>query len=228
MGDEGAPYTVKYVDGSGEDDDEELKWIARAGKALVTYSNGCTYEGEFNSEKQKHGAGVYTWMKLDEESGEAKKVACYEGQYADGKKNGLGKMTFPNGDVYHGEWKDNKFEGEGSYTYAKTKDVYSGAWVAGVKSGNGCYEYGEDKSKLNGLWDAGAFASGEWILEGAGVFSGAFANGKPSGPGTFTFASGVQQDGEYVIPPLGEDEDPEGPRPDPVWVGNAVFSTVAA
>lgn len=64
--------------------------------------------GEFNSEKQKHGDGVYSWMEVDEESGEPKKVASYEGKYSDGKKNGLGKMTFPTGDVYFGEWKDNK------------------------------------------------------------------------------------------------------------------------
>jgi len=42
MGDE-EEYKVVYTDG---DEEEELKWIARAGKALVTYSNGCTYEGQ--------------------------------------------------------------------------------------------------------------------------------------------------------------------------------------
>jgi hypothetical protein len=68
----------------------------------------CYNSGDFNSEKQKHGQGVYNWMQPDEESGEAKKVASYAGSYADGKKNGLGKMIFPNGDVYFGEWKDNK------------------------------------------------------------------------------------------------------------------------
>jgi hypothetical protein len=63
--------------------------------------------GLFNSEKQKHGFGIYTWMEADEDGGQ-KKVAVFEGQYFDGKKHGLGKMTFPNGDVYHGQWKDNK------------------------------------------------------------------------------------------------------------------------
>jgi hypothetical protein len=201
----------------------------------------------------KHGNGMYSWMEPDEESGEAKKVASYEGKYADGKKNGLGKMTFPNGDVYFGEWRDNKvwerrapfsaalvvpqhlsftvccwqIEGEGTYTYVKTKDVYSGSWLAGVKSGNGCYEYGGDQSKLNGAWDKGNFVSGEWIMEGAAVYKGSFVNGAPTGPGSFCFASGATQAGEYVSKPVSEDDDPtDAPRAPPVWSGNAVFSTV--
>jgi hypothetical protein len=116
--------------------------------------------------------------------------------------------------------------GEGTYTYAKTKDVYSGAWDMGIKNGNGCYEYGGDKSKLNGVWEKGSFVSGEWELDGAGVYKGGFANGKPSGPGQFTFSSGVVQSGEYVVPKLGEDED--APRPDPTWSGTSIYSTVAS
>lgn len=65
--------------------------------------------GFFNNEKQKHGHGIYSWIEVDEE-GRPVKVASYEGLYADGMKNGLGKMTYPNGDVYHGEWKDNKVQ----------------------------------------------------------------------------------------------------------------------
>lgn len=44
--------------------------------------------------------------------------ATYEGAYVDGKKAGTGKMTYPNGDVYTGQWKDNAMEGEGTYVYA--------------------------------------------------------------------------------------------------------------
>lgn len=43
--------------------------------------------------------------------------ATYEGTYTDGKKAGTGKMTYPNGDEYTGEWKDNVMEGEGTYVY---------------------------------------------------------------------------------------------------------------
>ena len=43
-------------------------------------------------------------------------------------------------------------EGEGSYTYAKSKDIYSGSWKAGKKHGKGTYEYAKDKSMLTGDW----------------------------------------------------------------------------
>lgn len=228
MGDE-EEYRVKYLDG---DEEDEIKWIARAGKALVTYANGHTYEGEFNTEKLKHGHGVYSWMQMDDDSGELKKIAMYEGSYSNGKKHGVGKMTFPNGDVYHGEWKENKMDGEGTYTYAATKDVYSGSWSQGVKTGVGCYEYGMDKSKLNGVWEKGSFVSGDWVLEGAGVYKGTFSGGKPIGAGTFTFTNGVVQTGEYVAKKSEyedeEEEDPDAPKPDPNWVGTPIYKTVLA
>lgn len=34
--------------------------------------------------------------------------ARYEGMYKDGMRTGFGKMTFPGGDVYEGEWLENK------------------------------------------------------------------------------------------------------------------------
>lgn len=52
---------------------------------------------------------MYTWMKPGGEDDEAPtERAKYEGNYKDGLKCGVGKMTFPNGDIYQGEWLDNK------------------------------------------------------------------------------------------------------------------------
>jgi hypothetical protein len=34
--------------------------------------------------------------------------ARYEGEYKDGLKHGIGKMVYPNKDVYEGEWMENK------------------------------------------------------------------------------------------------------------------------
>ena len=36
----------------------------------------------------------------------------YDGEYKDDKRNGRGKHTYANGDVYDGEWKDDKKKDE--------------------------------------------------------------------------------------------------------------------
>lgn len=36
--------------------------------------------------------------------------ARYEGDYKDGLKHGVGKMVFPNGNIYEGEWFENKVD----------------------------------------------------------------------------------------------------------------------
>lgn len=57
----------------------------------------------------KQGAGIYTWMgPASEEDESLVEKAKYEGNYKDGLKNGVGKMLYPNGDIYEGEWVDNK------------------------------------------------------------------------------------------------------------------------
>ena len=92
---------------------------------------------------------------------------------------------------------------EGTYKYFKTGDIYSGTFVEGLKSGEGCYEYGEDLSKLKGTWDKGVFVTGEWVLKGAGVYTGSFQNGKPAGPGLcFKLAPEMNPDTRHFLPEL--------------------------
>ena len=47
-----------------------------------------------------------------------------------GPWNGQGKLTYKNGDVYEGEWKDGERHGQGKLTY-KNGVVYKGAFVDG-------------------------------------------------------------------------------------------------
>ena len=35
-------------------------------------------------------------------------LARFEGKYKDGHKTGYGRMVYPNGDIYEGEWFENK------------------------------------------------------------------------------------------------------------------------
>ena len=63
--------------------------------------------GYFDAERIKQGQGKYVWMKKGDDDSLSPK-ATYEGNYKDGKRNGFGKMEYPNGDIYEGEWSDNK------------------------------------------------------------------------------------------------------------------------
>ena len=49
----------------------------------------------------------------------------------DGERRGQGKMTFANGDVYEGGWKDGKMSGYGKKIYAEGNKVEEGLWKGG-------------------------------------------------------------------------------------------------
>jgi hypothetical protein len=199
MGDEEAPQCkVEYLD--NPEGPEETNWIKRAGRAKVTYPNGCTFEGTFDTEKVKQGPGVYVWMgPAGGEDESLVEKSRYDGNYKNGLKDGYGKMIYPNGDIYEGMWVENKMEGEGTYTYKKTGDIYSGAWVANSKNGQGRYEFGADFSIFNGIWANGQIQSGSWEFQGAGKYDGQFKLGRPIGSGTFSFPSGLSQVCRYAI-----------------------------
>jgi hypothetical protein len=107
MGDEEPQCKVEYLDLA--EGTEETNWIKRAGKCRVTYPNNEVFEGTYDSEKVKQGYGVYIWMgPASEEDETPTEKARFEGNYKDGLKHGIGKMKYPNGDVYEGEWFENK------------------------------------------------------------------------------------------------------------------------
>ncbi|DAZ98031.1 TPA: hypothetical protein N0F65_004521, partial [Lagenidium giganteum] len=188
-------YTVEYVD----DQPETLKYLKREGQVKITYANGDTYEGAINADRHKQGEGKYIWRKKVEDD-EVKEVAWYEGMYVLGERHGIGKMVFPNGDTYHGEWRRNKMNGDGSYMYANG-DIFSGKFENGIRVGKGTYEFAEDKSLLVGNWSDHAIQDGKWMFKDGGSYVGRFENGKPIGNCLFKFPSGLQQDGEYIKTP---------------------------
>mmetsp|Transcript_33800 Transcript_33800/g.84821 ORF Transcript_33800/g.84821 Transcript_33800/m.84821 type:complete len:607 (-) Transcript_33800:429-2249(-) len=52
----------------------------------------------------------------------------FDGQVYDGKKHGHGTMTFCDGSVYEGEWADGRREGFGVLELANGETVYEGLW----------------------------------------------------------------------------------------------------
>ena len=65
----------------------------------------------------------------------------YDGQWKYHRKDGQGTMKFHNGDVYEGEFSSDKMHGKGTYTYLfhnLSKSI--GEWKEGKKSKSGLFE----------------------------------------------------------------------------------------
>lgn len=77
--------------------------------------------------------------------------------------NGVGKLRYPSGDYYEGQFKDNNFHGAGKYF--GQNGIYEGQWENGLKSGFG-KQKNLDGSSFVGTYDKG-LKSGiglfEWI-----------------------------------------------------------------
>lgn len=43
------------------------------------------------------------------------KIVCYQGNYINGKKQGLGLLEGIKGEIYYGQWKNDLKEGRGTY-----------------------------------------------------------------------------------------------------------------
>ncbi|MGD8366108.1 MAG: hypothetical protein PVG78_00585 [Desulfobacterales bacterium] len=102
------------------------------------------YEGQVNSDGEKHGQGTLTFASGD----------TYSGQWRSGRMNGEGTYSFSDGDQYVGQWRDNKMNGRGTYIYANG-DRYVGGFVNDVKDGPGIYYF-----KNGDRWE-GSYLNGQ-------------------------------------------------------------------
>ena len=71
----------------------------------------------------------------------------------------FGSLTVPNGDKYVGEWKDGKYNGQGTYTFANG-DKYVGEFKDDQSNGQGTYTY------ASGAKYVGEFKDGKYNGQG--------------------------------------------------------------
>jgi hypothetical protein len=107
-----------------------------------------------------------------------------------------GKYTFDNGNVYVGEFVNNRGHGFGRMEYADGS-VYEGLYIDGEKNGNGKFTYGngsvyegDSKDNMKHGYGRETYASGE-------VYEGQFIDGNMNGHGKFTFVSGAVYEGNF-------------------------------
>jgi len=117
--------------------------------AVIHFANG-NYEGEVDPmtmAKTRDATPDGTGMMVLA-NGER-----YEGEYADGKKHGVGLQFWSNGDLFLGQWMSDKMSGNGCYLNAGGVRYY-GAFVAGKRHGDGRLTW------LDGSTYVGQFSEG--------------------------------------------------------------------
>lgn len=141
------------------------------GKASKKMLNGCIYVGDF-----VNGA-------IEGSGKEECKDFVYEGDFIQNKKNGKGKIVYKQtGDVYEGEFKEDKITGSGIYKWANGES-YNGGVLDGKMHGKGVYKWpdgGEYEGKYVNNMKEG-FGKFKWA--NGRRFEGMFKNGRPNGKG---------------------------------------------
>ena len=131
----------------------------KSGKGKIAYSNGNTFFGEWKNNK-KNGPGILyakngykligNWKKnkyAGPNINSKGKVLSFiiisgHGEYTGDIdeeiiiRSGSGIMNYYNGDVYDGNWNNDKFNGTGRMAYSNG-DIYEGGWRNGIYFGYG-------------------------------------------------------------------------------------------
>jgi hypothetical protein len=103
-------------------------------------------------------------------SAEYGNTQCLEGDC----ETGQGTYRYSNGDLYEGQWRNNKPDGQGNYRFSRPRQQYDGQFEQGRIHGIGTMK----------------FADGSW-------YQGSWENGKMNGAGTLTNAFGKQKSGTW-------------------------------
>jgi hypothetical protein len=134
----------------------------------------------------------------------------FEGEWRSNLKHGIGKMIYNRHGEYQGYWENGRRHGEGVFNYPNG-DIYSGWWKFGEKEGTATYLFKETGMKIQGQWTQGQIKCGKWIYPNGTYFEGDFENNKPKGMGVWHFKNGNVLEGEYEHKAKGEDDEEEEP-----------------
>jgi hypothetical protein len=135
-----------------------------------TSDGSILYDGHWHS-NEPHGAanfiktqggqfsGDMFFGKADGHGTAAVPEGVYTGQMKNGQAEGIGSMTFINGDVYTGEFSGGKINGTGAIKLHNGMS-YEGEWRDGARHGQGVLNVG-DRVMYTGSWvDDGMFGNG--------------------------------------------------------------------
>ncbi|TPX53423.1 hypothetical protein SeMB42_g00789 [Synchytrium endobioticum] len=121
---------------------------------------------------------------------EGPSIGTYEGgRNAAGQRHGSGRMLWPNGDSYEGEYADGVRCGKGTYRWKTSGARYAGNYVDDRKHGEGLLVY-PDASKYKGSFVAGKRSGyGTYLYMNGDVYKGMWDDDAKHGQGEYTYGS---------------------------------------
>ena len=193
-----------YTYANGDKYVGEFKDDKRNGQGTYTYANGDKYVGEFKDDKLNGYAVQYSsdgsilkegiWKDDEFQYAQANSSANSDEISSSALPSCptdpsvrwhdcFGAYTFDSdsdwaGDKYVGEWKDDKRNGQGTYTYANG-DKYVGGYKDNQRHGQGNFTFGPNS---------------EWVGD---EYFGEYKNDQHHGQGTYTYANGEKYVGEF-------------------------------
>ena len=126
----------------------------------------------------------------------------FVGEWKYNKRNGQGTYTF-NGNKYVGEFKYGKANGQGTYTFANG-DKYVGEWKDDKANGQGTYTHANGNKYVGENKDDKANGQGTLTLANGDKYVGEFKDDKANGQGVKYAAngsiiqSGIWANGEFI------------------------------
>ena len=122
----------------------------------------------------------------------------YEGEFRNGKPNGIGKFYSLSGVTYEGSWKNGKFFDKGTLIWSDGSK-YKGYWKNGQRHGNGSF-FSTSGNIYEGEWKNDLFdGQGTLIYSGGSRYEGQWKKGLKSGKGTHNWANGTIYKGSFKL-----------------------------
>ncbi|MDR2781413.1 MAG: hypothetical protein LBB21_03070, partial [Holosporaceae bacterium] len=194
----------------GKCDNNKIK----KGKGVVVYPNGNYYAGNFDN-NLRDGEGKFILRGKDNSI--QREYNClyrdgkivngyteiydiggrisYEGEFKDGKKNGRGKFTYPDGSSYEGIFKDDEKDGEGIFTSTRSNTEHRCTYKDGkIVNGYIKIDYENGSSYEGEFKDGRKNGKGKLTYQDGSFYEGDFEKGVRKGKGLF-----VNKDMKFML-----------------------------
>ena len=122
------------------------------------------------------------------------KQLIFEGEYKNGKREGIGKeYNYKNSVIFEGEYKNGKREGKGKEYNDDNKLIFEGEYINGKRNGIGKLFYKDGRVQFKGEYIGGEKnGRGKEYYYGGGLrFIGHYLNGKRNGRGKEFLSGGL-------------------------------------